>query len=215
MKLSVYTKEGAESGKNIELDASVFGIEPNNEVLHRHIVAFRAAQRQGTASTKGRSQITGSTRKLFRQKGTGNARRGDIKAGILRGGGTMFGPKPRNYRLGLNKKMKQLARKSALAYKAKEQAITVVEDFVMDAISTKQINALLAALQVSGKKVLLLTTDLDTNLYRSASNLAKIKVEEARNATTYDIMNAEVVVFQEGAVQKLTDLLNRKIRETA
>ena len=211
MKATTLTIDGKASG-SLELDEAVFGITPNDELIHRSVISYLAAQRQGTASTKGRSQISGSTKKLYRQKGTGNARRGDIKAGILRGGGTMFGPKPHKYVLGLPKKMSILARKSVLAYKAKEESLFVIDTMSFDSPSTKKLVELVNNMGFSGKKVLLLTSDYSSNLYLSSRTIDKVKVEEARNANTYDLINADVVVLEKDGLSKLTEILSRNVR---
>lgn len=211
MKATIYSTDGKASG-SMDLDEAVFGVTPNDELIHRSVVSYLAAQRQGTASTKGRSQITGSTKKLYRQKGTGNARRGDIKAGILRGGGTMFGPKPRKYVLGLPKKMSMVARKSVLAYKAKDESILVIDSLKFESPSTKKLIELVNNMELNGKKVLLLTSDHNANVYLSSRTIDKVKVEEARNANTYDLINADVVVLEKEGLSKLTDILSRNVR---
>lgn len=209
MELEVKKLDGSVKSK-IKLDESVFGIQPNDRVIYDDIRTQMANKRQGTASTKGRSQLKGSTRKLFRQKGTGNARRGDIKSPLLRGGGTVFGPKPRTYRVGINKKAKVLARKSALSYKAMEQSIMVVEDFSFDTFSTKEFLKIVTTLQLQGKKVALYTSKVESTLKKSAANVTKVFVEEVHSLNTYDVVNADVVVFQEGAVAEIQNILNRK-----
>ncbi len=213
MKLDVFKIDGSKSGSSVELNDSIFAIEPNETALYEDVRRHLANKRQGTAKTKGRSEITGSTKKLYRQKGTGNARRGDIKSPLLRKGGTVFGPQPRDYSFKLNKKVVQLARKSALSLKATEEAITVLSDFTFEAPKTKQVIDMLAALELSDKKVLLLTKETDKNIFKSARNLHNVYVVEANKPNTYQIMHADVVLIQEGAVEVLENTLTPKTAE--
>ena len=201
MKVKVYKTDGSEAGKEVELNDSVFGIEPNDTVVYEDVRAYLAHQRQGTASTKGRSDVRGGGRKAYRQKGTGNARRGTIRSPLLKGGGTVFGPKPRTYTVRLNKKMKELARKSVLSYKAKEDAIRVLENFSFDEPKTKKFYDVLSSLEIADKKVLFLTPSHDVVLYKSGKNLPKVKVLEANKPSTYEIMHADVLVLTEDAVE--------------
>lgn len=207
MKLKVYQKDGNEAGRSVNLDKSVFGIEPNDHTIWLDVRRIQANGRQGTHKTKERGEITGSTRKLYRQKGTGNARAGDIKSPLRRGGGTIFGPRPRNYGIKVNHKTRQLARRSALSYKAQNEAIRVVEDFSMETPDTNEIMNMLAALELGDAKVLLLTAAHDINVYRSGRNIPKFKVMEASQVSTVDVLDAQTVVVQEGAVKALSSLL--------
>jgi len=174
-----------------------------------------ANKRQGTAKTKERSEVTGSTKKMYRQKGTGNARRGDIKSPLLRKGGTVFGPKPRDYSFKMNKKTRQLARKSALTLKAGNEAIVIVQDFSYDEPKTSQVADMLSALEVSGKKALILTGETDMIIYKSARNIPGVKVLEGYKPNTYDIMNADVLVIQESALTALENSIEGKTEEAA
>lgn len=213
MKLDVFKIDGSKSGSSVELNDSIFAIEPNETALYEDVRRHLANKRQGTAKTKGRSEVTGSTKKLYRQKGTGNARRGDIKSPLLRKGGTVFGPQPRDYGFKLNKKVIQLARKSALSLKATEEAITVLNDFTFEAPKTKQVVDMLAAFELSDKKVLLLTKETDKNIFKSAKNLQNVYVVEANKPNTYQILHADVVLIQEGAVEILENSLTPKTAE--
>lgn len=213
MKLDVFKIDGSKSGSSVELNDSIFAIEPNETALYEDVRRHLANKRQGTAKTKGRSEVTGSTKKLYRQKGTGNARRGDIKSPLLRKGGTVFGPQPRDYGFKLNKKVIQLARKSALSLKATEEAITVLNDFTFEAPKTKQVVDMLAAFELSDKKVLLLTKEKDKNIFKSAKNLQNVYVVEANKPNTYQILHADVVLIQEGAVEILENSLTPKTTE--
>ena len=208
MEVEIYQEDGAATGRSVALDASIFEIEPNDHVIWLDVKRIQAHNRQGTAKTKQRSEIRGSTRKLYRQKGTGNARVGDAKSPIRRGGGRAHGPQPRNYRQNLNKKTKRLARRSALAYKAEADALRIVEDFTMEAPSTSGINDMLTALELDDKKVLVVTGENSPTVYRSARNLPKVSVQEAGSLNTIDVLDAEVVILQESALGKLTDLLS-------
>ncbi|MEH0157006.1 50S ribosomal protein L4 [Limibacter armeniacum] len=205
MELAVVNIQGAETGRTVNLPDSVFGIEPNDHAIYLDVKQYLANQRQGTHKSKERAEITGSTRKLKKQKGTGTARAGSIKSPVFVGGGRVFGPKPRNYSFKLNKKLKQLARKSALAYKASEQNITVVEAFNFDAPKTKSYAAVLEALSLTGTKTLLVTGDVNTNVVKSARNLPKTKVATVADLNTYDIMHTERVILVEDAVEKFSN----------
>lgn len=213
MKLDIYKIDGKKTSKKAELNDSVFAIEPNETVIYEDVRRHMANKRQGTAKTKERSEVTGSTRKLYRQKGTGNARRGDIKSPLLRKGGTVFGPKPRDYSFKMNKKTIQLARKSALSVKASAEAITVTEDFTFDAPKTSQVADMLAALKADGKKALILTTETDHNVYKSARNIPGVEVMEAYKPNTYQILNADVILIQASAVSILEDSILPKSEE--
>ena len=191
------------------LNEAVFGIEPNDHVLYLDVKQYLANQRQGTAKAKERSEHAGSTRKLGRQKGGGGARRGDINSPVLVGGGRVFGPKPRDYRFKLNKKVKVLARKSALSYKAQENAIVVVEDFNMEAPKTKDFVNISKNLKVEGKKVLLLLPEVNKNVYLSARNLQRAEVMMASTLNTYKVLNADVVVVTENSLKSIDEILNK------
>lgn len=203
MEISVLNIKGEDTGKKVVLNDSVFGITPNDHVIYLDVKQYLAAQRQGTAKSKERSELSGSTRKLGRQKGGGGARRGDINSPLLVGGARVFGPKPRNYDFKLNKKVKQLARRSALAYKAQENAIVVVEDFTFEAPKTKSFVELLNNLKVSEKKVLLVTSEINKNVYLSARNLKKAQVAVASDINTYGVLNAGVLVVTESALANI------------
>lgn len=215
MKLPVYTRQGSDAGRTVELDESVFGIEPNDHAIWLDVRAAQAHARQGTHKTKERSEVRGSTRKLYRQKGTGNARVGDAKSPIRIGGGTIFGPRPHTYSVGVNRKTKQLARRSALTYKAQNDALRVVEDFTLDAPKTREIVGLLKGAELEGKKVLFLTGSADDVLYRSARNVPGLTVRTATGASTLDIASAHVVLMQEAALTALTDALGKGQKEEA
>lgn len=207
MELQVYQVDGIETGRTVALDAGVFGITPNDHVLWLDVRRLQASRRQGTHKAKERSEVAGSTRKLYRQKGTGMARSGSSKSPLRRSGGRTFGPRPRNYGLKLNHKTRVLARCSALTYKAREDGIRVVDDFGFQEPSTRQLKALIAALDLTGQKVLFLTETNNDALYRSSCNLARVRVQEARNASTEALLDAGVVVFEEGALAALTEAL--------
>ncbi len=207
MEVSVLNIKGQDTGKKVTLNDSVFGVEPNDHAIYLDVKQYLAAQRQGTAKTKERSELSGSTRKLGRQKGGGGARRGDINSPLLVGGARVFGPKPRDYRFKLNKKVKQLARRSALSYKVQENALVVVEDFTFEAPKTKNFIALLNDLDLAGKKVLVVAAGSDKNLYLSARNLPKAKVAVASDINTYGVLDASVLVLTESAVAKVEEVL--------
>ena len=207
MEVSVLNIKGQDTGKKVTLNDSVFGVEPNDHAIYLDVKQYLAAQRQGTAKTKERSELSGSTRKLGRQKGGGGARRGDINSPLLVGGARVFGPKPRDYRFNLNKKVKQLARRSALSYKVQENALVVVEDFTFEAPKTKNFIALLNDLNLAGKKVLVVAAGSDKNLYLSARNLPKAKVAVASDINTYGVLDASVLVLTESAVAKVEEVL--------
>jgi len=207
MELQVYQVNGSETGRTVVLDAGVFGVEPNDHVLWLDVRRTQASRRQGTHKTKERSEVAGSTRKLYRQKGTGMARAGDIKSPLRRSGGTIFGPRPRSYGFKLSKKTRQLARRSALSYKAREEAIRVVDAFAFEAPSTRRLAGMIETMGLADKKVLLLTAKSEAALYRSSCNLAKIHVQEARNASSEELLRAGVLIFEEAALDLLTGTL--------
>jgi large subunit ribosomal protein L4 len=207
MKLSVLKIDGSESGDSIELKSEVFGIEPNEHAIYQAVRLHQANQRQGTHKTKGRSEVSGGGKKPFKQKGTGNARQGTIRAPHMTGGGRVFGPQPRDYGFKLNKKFRVLARRSALSMKASNAGILVVEDFSFDAPKTKRIVEIISNLKQNGKKVLFLTKENDLNVYKSARNIHRVECSEARNVSVYDIMNSNVVVCHKGAIESLNEVL--------
>lgn len=203
MKLTIHKTDGKSSGNKADLNDQVFAIEPNETVLYEDVRRFLANKRQGTANTKERGEVRGGGRKAYKQKGTGMARRGSIRSPLLKGGGTIFGPKPRTYTVRLTKKAKRLARMSALSLKASEDAIKVVEDFTFDEPKTKEIVAILTGLGIADKKVLILTKETDSVIYKSANNLKKVHVLEAAKPSTYEIMNADIILIQKSAVDVL------------
>ena len=209
MDINVLDIKGQETGRKVTLNENIFGIEPNDHVLYLDVKQYLADQRQGTAKSKERSEHTGSTRKLGRQKGGGGARRGDINSPVLVGGGRVFGPTPRDYSFKLNKKVKVLARKSALAYKAKESAIIVVEDFDFDAPKTKEFINIAKNLKVDGKKVLLVLPEAQNNVYLSARNLQKTQVTTAAQVNTYGILHADVLVVTENSLKTIDEILTK------
>ena len=209
MDINVLDIKGQETGRKVTLNESIFGIEPNDHVLYLDVKQYLANQRQGTAKAKERSEHAGSTRKLGRQKGGGGARHGDINSPLLKGGGRVFGPKPRDYGFKLNKKVKVLARKSALSYKVQENALVVVEDFTMDAPKTKDFVNIAKNLKVDGKKVLLLLPEVNKNVYLSARNLQKAEVMTASALNSYKVLNADVLVVTENSLKAIDAVLNK------
>lgn len=209
MEVSVLNIKGQETGRKVTLNEAIFGIEPNDHVLYLDVKQYLAAQRQGTAKSKERSELSGSTRKLGRQKGGGGARRGDINSPVLVGGARVFGPKPRNYDFKLNKKVKVLARKSALSYKAQENAIIVVEDFDFDAPKTKEFINIAKNLKVDGKKVLLVLPEAQNNVYLSARNLQRTQVTTAMQVNTYGVLHADVIVVTENSLKTIDEILTK------
>ncbi|MBR5845328.1 MAG: 50S ribosomal protein L4 [Rikenellaceae bacterium] len=207
MELAVYNTLGKETGKKVVLSDAVFGVEANDHAIYLDVKQYLANQRQGTHKSKQKNEVAGSTKKLKRQKGTGGARAGSIKSPLFPGGGRVFGPVPRDYSFKLNKKLKQLARRSALTYKAQGNAITVVEDFVMEAPKTKKAIELTKNLNVAEKKVLLVVTESNLNVSLSCRNLPNVKVINAASLNTYDVMNASAVVMFEGAVNAINEML--------
>jgi len=207
MEVSVLNIKGQETGRKVALNEAVFGIEPNDHVIYLDVKQYMANQRQGNAKSKERSEISGSTRKLGRQKGGGGARHGDINSPLLIGGGRVFGPKPRDYSFKLNKKVKQLARKSALTYKAQENAIVVVEDFNLEAPKTKEFVNIAKNLKVDGKKVLMVLPEANKNVYLSARNLQRADVIEAQKVSTYKILDADVLVITENSLKTIDGIL--------
>jgi large subunit ribosomal protein L4 len=209
MEVSVLNIKGQETGRKVTLNEAIFGIEPNDHVVYLDVKQYMANQRQGNAKSKERSEISGSTRKLGRQKGGGGARHGDINSPLLRGGGRVFGPTPRDYSFKLNKKVKILARKSALTYKAQENAIMVLEDFTFEAPKTKEFVNIAKNLKVDGKKLLFVLPSANKNVYLSARNLQRTDVIEAEKVNTYKILNADVLVITEDSLKTIDTVLNK------
>jgi len=208
MELKVLDINGKETKKSVKLDAKIFGIEPNDHSIYLDVKQFLANARQGTHKSKERAEVNRTTKKHHKQKGTGGARAGSLKSPIQRGGGTVFGPRPRNYGFKLNKKVKQLARKSALSIKVKSDNLKVVENFTFEVPKTASFINLMAALGLDKKKSLFIVGDYDKNLYLSSRNLQGVKVVNSSEISTYDIMNASEVVLSEGAVEKITSILS-------
>lgn len=207
MELTVYNIKGEDTGRKVQINDSIYAIEPNEHVMYLAVKQFLADQRQGTHKSKERSEISGSTRKLFRQKGTGGARRGDINSPLLRGGARVFGPKPRDYSFKLNKKVKQLARKSALSSKINDNAIMVVEDFTFDAIKTKQMVGVLDAFKVNGNRNMFVFAEPNRNVILSARNIQRTEVALARSLNTYDILKAKNIFITESALKPIDEIL--------
>lgn len=208
MELSVLNIKGEDTGRKVSLNEKIFGIEPNDHAIYLDVKQHLANRRQGTHKTKVRSEVTGSTRKLGRQKGGGGARPGDIKSPLRIGGGTIFGPVPRSYSFKLNKKLKQLARKSALSYKAKDQQITVVEDFDFDTPKTKKLIEIIKNLQVADKKPLIVLENAKKNVYLSARNIPALKVVTASELNTYILLNAKMLVLTENSISAIEKTFN-------
>lgn len=209
MDINILDIKGRETGRKVTLNEDIFGIEPNDHVIYLDVKRYLAAQRQGTSKTKERSEHSGSTRKLGRQKGGGGARRGDINSPVLVGGGRVFGPKPRDYSFKLNKKVRSLARKSALSYKAQEQAIIVVEDFDFEAPRTKEFINVVKDLKIDGEKVLLILPEVRKNVYLSARNLKKADVTTASQTNSYKVLNADVLVVTEKSLMRIEEILDK------
>lgn len=203
MKLNILNVSGEDTGKKVELADDIFGIEPNDHVIYLDVKQYRANQRQGTHKTKERGEIRGSTRKIKRQKGTGTARAGSVKNPIIRGGGRMFGPRPRDYRFKLNKKVKELAKKSALSYKAKDKNILVIEDVDFQTPKTKEFVVFQNNLKINEKKSLLVLSNKNKNIYLSARNLKRSKVLTVSELTTYDVLNSETLVLTESSIDQI------------
>lgn len=206
MEVAIYNISGAETGKKATLNDAIFGIKPNNHAIYLDVKQYLANKRQGTHKSKQRNEVAGSTRKLKKQKGTGGARSGSILSPLFPGGGRVFGPVPRDYSFKLNKKLKQLARKSALTYKAKENAITVVEDFAMEAPKTKEFIAITKNLKLEDKKILLVLPETNPVISLSARNLQNVKVIPASNLNTYDVMNAASIVLAETSIEAVNQM---------
>jgi large subunit ribosomal protein L4 len=210
MEVAVLKYSGEKTSKKVSLSDGVFGIEPNDHAIYLDVKSFLANQRQGTSKAKQRNEISGSSKKLKKQKGTGGARAGNIKNPQFKGGGRVFGPVPRDYSFKLNKKVKDLARKSALSYKAKDNSIAVVEDFNFDAPKTKQYLSMLSALAVADKKTLLILPEVNKNIVLSGRNVQNTKVTTVDQITTYDVMHADSVIFVESSLNKVENLLNKE-----
>lgn len=208
MELSIYNIQGKETGRKIVLDESIFGVEPNDHAIYLAVKQYMANKRQGTHKSKERSEVSGSTRKLGKQKGGGGARPGDIKSPVRVGGGRVFGPTPRDYSFKLNKKLKQLARKSALSYKAKDNGLTIVEDFTFDAPKTKNFTTLLNNFNLAGKKSILVLPEPNKNVYLSARNLESSEVLISSELNTYKILDANNIVLTEKALAGLVETFN-------
>ncbi|MCL4146426.1 UNVERIFIED_CONTAM: hypothetical protein GTU68_023234 [Idotea baltica] len=209
MEVAIFNIEGSETGRTVPLAEAIFGLEtPNDHAIYQDVRQIMANRRQGTHKAKERGEITGSNKKPYRQKGTGNARPGSRKSPLWRHGGRMFGPRPRDYGFKLNKKVKSLARKSALTYKAREEGIMVVENFDFEAPKTRQFDAILNNLELGSKKVLLVTGTKNDNVYLSARNLQKAEVRTADSLNTYDILNAETLLLTEDAVNMINERLS-------
>ncbi len=210
MEVNVYNIKGQETGRKIALNESIFGIEPNDHAIYLDVKQYMANQRQGTHKSKERSEISGSTRKLGRQKGGGGARRGDINSPLLVGGARVFGPKPRDYGFKLNKKVKALARKSALSYKAQENSIIVVEDFSFDAPKTKDFIEITKNLKISDKKLLLVLPEANKNVYLSTRNIQRANVIIASALNTYKVLEADTLVITESSLKSIDNVLTKK-----
>lgn len=209
MEVKVLKQDGTETSRSVDLNNEIFNIKPNDHVIWLDIKRIQANNRKGLASTKERNQLSGSTRKLYRQKGTGRARRGDIKSPLLRGGATVFGPHPRDYSIKVNKKVQILARKSALSYKAQNNQIIVIDDIIIDEVKTKNFKQILSNLKIENKKTLFVVDKLDTSLILSAKNLPKIKILLASKLNTYDILNSNCLVFNEASLPIIENILLR------
>lgn len=209
MSIEIQNIEGKSSGKKVTLNKDIFAVEPNDHAIYLDVKWYLARRRQGTSKAKERAEVTGSTRKIKKQKGTGTARAGSIKSPVFVGGGRAFGPEPRDYGFKLNKKVKRLARMSALSLKAQNKNVRVLEDLSMDAPKTKEFVSLIKNLELVGNKALFVTEDVNSNVVLSARNISKAKVVTAANLNTYDIMNANVLVVCEGALGKINEVLSK------
>jgi large subunit ribosomal protein L4 len=207
MELEVYKINGEKSGEKVELPDSIFNINPNNHAIYLSVKAYLANQRQGTHKTKDRSEVRGGGRKPWRQKGRGTARAGSIRSPLWVGGGTIFGPKPRDYREKVNKKLKVLAKKSVLSLKAQNNQILIVEDFKFDEIKTKRFLEILKALKIEDKKVCFVTNEYDKNIYLSARNIEKKIIRESKDLSVYDIANNQILMMQKSALNKIVNIL--------
>ncbi|WP_297123008.1 50S ribosomal protein L4 [uncultured Porphyromonas sp.] len=206
MELSIYNIQGEDTGRKIALESSVFGIEPNDHAIYLTVKQYRANQRQGTHKTKERSEMSGSTRKLFRQKGTGGARRGDINSNILRGGARVFGPRPRSYSFKLNKKLRQLARRSALTYKAQDNQIMVLDQLSFEAPKTKSFVSMAKALNVDGQKTLYVVSQIEDTVALSARNIPGVSIVRTQDLNTYCVLDCRKIVFTEDALAQVNEM---------
>ena len=206
MEIAIYNKAGLETGRNVELNTEIYAVEPNDHAIYLDVKQYLANQRQGTHKAKDRGEIAGSTRKIKRQKGTGGARAGSRKSGTIRGGGRIFGPQPRDYHFKLNKKLKELARKSALTYKAQSNEIMVLEDFSFEGPKTKEFVAIQNNLKISDKKSLIVLSEANKNIYLSSRNLQNVEIVIASELSTYKIMRAQKIVLVESSVIKVEEL---------
>lgn len=206
MELSIYNIQGEDTGRKIALESSVFGIEPNDHAIYLTVKQYRANQRQGTHKAKERSEMSGSTRKLFRQKGTGGARRGDINSNILRGGARVFGPRPRSYSFKLNKKLRQLARRSALTYKAQNNQIMVLDQLSFEAPKTKSFVSMAKALNVDGQKTLYVVSQIEDTVALSARNIPGVSIVRAQDLNTYCVLDCRKIVFTEDALAQVNEM---------
>jgi large subunit ribosomal protein L4 len=214
MKTKVLRSDGTESGRTAQLDEAVFGIDPNDHAVWLDVRRIQAHARQGTHKAKERGEVAGSTRKLYRQKGTGHARAGSAKSPLRRSGGTIFGPRPHAYRLKVNQKTRHLARRSAFTYKAQESAIRIVEDFSFEKPNTAKLKEMISAIATEGRSVLILTGALEHAVYQSGRNLNRVTVRVAGTASTADVMGAQVVIVQEGALAELSNVLGSGTKDT-
>ncbi|WP_297168507.1 50S ribosomal protein L4 [uncultured Porphyromonas sp.] len=206
MELSIYNIQGEDTGRKIALENSVFGIEPNDHAIYLTVKQYRANQRQGTHKAKERSEMSGSTRKLFRQKGTGGARRGDINSNILRGGARVFGPRPRSYSFKLNKKLRQLARRSALTYKAQDNQIMVLDQLSFETPKTKSFVSMAKALNVDGQKTLYVVSQIEDAVALSARNIPGVSIIRAQDLNTYCVLDCRKIVFTEDALAQVNEM---------
>ncbi|MEQ9104170.1 MAG: 50S ribosomal protein L4 [Rhodothermales bacterium] len=209
MKLKIHKQDGTASSKSVALSEAVFGVEPNDHAIWLDVRRIQTNARQGTAKSKEKSEVAGSTRKLYRQKGTGNARAGSAKSPVRKSGGTMFGPRPRVHGIKVNKKTQKVARRSALTYKAREEAVRLIEDFSFDAPSSKALSSILKALELNGRSVLVLTGDHSPAIARSGHNVPKVTVRAVRDVSTLDVMAAQVVLMQASALESLEKQLGQ------
>jgi large subunit ribosomal protein L4 len=210
MTLDIYKIDGTVSGEKLELAEEVFGIEPNDHAIYLSVKAYLANQRQGTSKTKERGEVRGGGKKPWKQKGRGGARAGTTRSPLWVGGGTIFGPRPRDYRQDLPKKLRLLARKSALSYKIKDEQIIIIEDFNYEKPKTKEFAGLLEAFKLPGKKILLLTNGKQETVYKSGRNISKVKILEAEKASTYDILNNQILIIQKSAVETISNSFKSK-----
>jgi len=206
MELTVYNIKGEETGRKVSLDDAIFGIEPNDHAIYLDVKQILANNRQGTHKSKERAEVAGSTRKIKRQKGTGTARAGSIKSPVFRGGGRVFGPRPRNYHFKLNKKVKRLARKSALSYKAAENKITVLEDFTFDTPKTKNFVDILKSFNLEGKKMMIMMPSTESNVYLSTRNIQEVLFLNSKSINTFDIMKAQQILIVESALTDIDEM---------